>query len=84
MADMPVVGIFLMSGAGEAEIKVCRDILLGSGADAIGATLIDDLLVVRYLGDSTEGARRQFSTLWKTLRPRIFDRPPSTPRIWAT
>jgi urease accessory protein len=84
MAGMPVGGIFLMGGAGEAEVMACRDLLLGSGADTIGATLVDDLLVVRYLGDSTERARREFSALWQTLRPRVFGRPPCTPRIWAT
>ena len=84
MAGMPVGGIFLMGGAGEAEVMACRDLLPGSGADTIGATLVDDLLVVRYLGDSTERARREFSALWQTLRPRVFGRPPCTPRIWAT
>ena len=69
---------------GEAEVEACRDLFSDSGADTIGATLIDDLLVVRYLGGSTELARRQFSTLWQTLRPRAFGRPASTPRIWAT
>ena len=67
-----------------AEVEACRDLFSDSGADTIGATLIDDLLVVRYLGGSTELARRQFSTLWQTLRPRAFGRPASTPRIWAT
>ena len=36
--------------------------------DYAGATLIDDLLVVRYLGDSTERARRLFTDIWQTLR----------------
>jgi urease accessory protein len=84
MGGMPVAGIFLISGAGEAEVRACGDLFPVSGRDTIGATLIDDLLVVRYLGDSTERARRQFSVLWQTLRPRVFGRPASTPRIWAT
>ena len=42
-------------------LTACRDLLFDSGPDYAGASLMEDLLVVRYLGDSTERARRLFS-----------------------
>ena len=49
-----------------------------------GVTLIDDLLLVRYLGNSTENARRLFASIWQRLRPRTLGLAPNVPRIWAT
>lgn len=84
MAGLAVGGTLLLSHAGEREIEACRDMLLASGTDYTGATLLEDVLVVRYLGNSTEKARRLFSDIWQTLRPTTIGRAPSTPRIWAT
>jgi urease accessory protein len=50
----------------------------------LGVTLVDGLLIIRYLGDSTERARRLFIDIWKVLRPSILNRTPSVPRIWNT
>ena len=49
-----------------------------------GLTLLPDVLVARYLGDTTEAARRWFETLWATLRPLWLDLPACPPRIWST
>lgn len=84
MAGLAVGGTLVISDAGEAEVEACRDLLFANGTDYTGATLLDDFLVVRYLGNSTEKARRLFSTIWQLLRPATIGRPPSTPRIWAT
>lgn len=54
-------------------------------ADAwLGTTLLADLLVLRYLGGSTEQARRLFLATWRLLRPPLLQRRPCPPRIWAT
>ncbi|MCB1775672.1 MAG: urease accessory protein UreD [Gammaproteobacteria bacterium] len=84
MAGLPVGGSLLISNAGEAEIEACRDLLLGDGADYTGATLLGDILVVRYLGTSTERARRLFADVWRAVRPGALGRSPADPRIWAT
>ena len=49
-----------------------------------GVTLVDGLLVARYLGESTELARRLFTEMWKLLRPVLMKRAPCVPRIWNT
>lgn len=49
-----------------------------------GLTLLDDLLVARYLGNATDAARAYFQALWAWLRPHILGREACVPRIWAT
>lgn len=50
----------------------------------LGITLVDGLLIARYLGNSTETARKLFITIWKLLRPEVLNRPACEPRIWNT
>ena len=84
MAGLSVGGTLLISHAGEPEVEACRDLLFADGPDYAGATLIEDILVVRYLGDSTERARRLFTNIWQKLRATTLGNPPGVPRIWAT
>lgn len=55
-----------------------------SRKDLFSATLIDSLLVIRYLGHSAEEARYGFICVWHALRPTIIQRQVVVPRIWAT
>ncbi|HDP88731.1 MAG TPA: urease accessory protein UreD [Thioalkalivibrio sp.] len=50
----------------------------------LGITLIDDLLVCRFLGDEALVARAVFEQVWTLLRPALLGRPACTPRIWRT
>lgn len=50
----------------------------------VAVTLMDRLLVGRYLGNSTFEARGIFEQLWSRLRPALINRSPCPPRIWAT
>lgn len=50
-----------------------------SRGDADGGALVG-----RYLGDSTERARRYLQDLWTLIRPALLGRPATPPRIWAT
>lgn len=84
MAGMAVGATLLISNADEGAVEHCRDLLLADGPDYTGATLLEDILVVRYLGNSTERARRMFTAIWQSLRERTMGRTPSLPRIWAT
>jgi urease accessory protein len=49
-----------------------------------GVTLLDDLLVLRAIGPSTEQIRRRLLAAWEILRPQVVGRPACPPRIWAT
>ncbi|MBF0256921.1 MAG: urease accessory protein UreD, partial [Gammaproteobacteria bacterium] len=78
----PVTATLLATPAGQAELEQVRA-LVEVGA-SVGVTLLDDLLVLRYLGDSTEQCRRLFVQAWARLRPSVIGHEPCPPRIWAT
>lgn len=50
----------------------------------IGLTLVDEVLVIRALGEQTEPLQRLFTLLWGALRQQWLDRPVCIPRIWST
>jgi len=78
----PVFATLVATPATETELDQVRE-LIAERPDT-GATLLDDLLVVRHLGDSTEQARKLFVTIWAAIRPAIIGRAPCPPRIWST
>jgi urease accessory protein len=47
-------------------------------------TLLGDVLLCRYLGDSTEQARKLFVAIWQATRPMLIGKKAVLPRIWAT
>ena len=47
-------------------------------------TRLPGILLARYLGDSSEAARRYFTGLWRILRPVLMGREAVEPRIWRT
>ena len=80
----PVTAMALFSPATEAHLLVARAVMSALKDPHIGATLLDDLLVVRYLGESSEEATRIISKIWSNLREPLFGRPAAVPRIWNT
>lgn len=82
LRGLPVNATLLATPAGDAELEQVRALL--AEAPNTGVTLIDDLLVVRYLGDSTEHCGNLFATIWATIRSGVIGRPPCPPRIWST
>lgn len=55
----------------------------GYGA-GFSATLLDDVLVCRFLGTQGAHARKVFTQAWAAIRPLMIDRPACEPRVWAT
>jgi len=54
--------------------------IIGRGS----VTQLPGILLARYLGDSSEAARRYFIELWRILRPTVAGREAIEPRIWRT
>ncbi len=82
LRGLPVTATLLATPAGPAELEWVRSLLEDSLSS--GVTLLDNLLVVRYLGDSTEECRNLFTRIWAGLRPLVLGLEPCPPRIWAT
>jgi urease accessory protein len=53
-------------------------------AGRAAVSLLPGLLIGRYLGDSSEAARRFFTALWQHARPVFGGRDAREPRIWKT
>lgn len=52
--------------------------------DLIGITLVDEVLVIRVMGDHIEPILENFISLWSQLRTDWLQRPACWPRIWDT
>lgn len=79
-----VSGTFIASGAGTGTLAAARAAVSAASGLLLGITLLDDLLVARCLGATTEPVQRVFCALWTALRPRLLGREACPPRIWAT
>lgn len=84
LRDRPVLATFIASGADRSQLDELRDLQQSDRHGLLGFTLIDDLLIGRYLGDSTFEARELFQKAWSRLRPALLGRPACPPRIWST
>lgn len=85
LRQQPVIATLLATPAG-------RDVLAGVqplcatplAHGQAGATLLHDVLVVRYLGASTAEAHHLFRHIWHHIRPLVTGRAAVAPRIWNT
>jgi len=80
----PVFGTLLATGSAvdDAVIAACRAVSCAPGDGSI--TLLPQVFVARYRGDSADAARMYFVTLWRLLRPVLAGRDAVPPRIWNT
>jgi urease accessory protein len=79
-----VFGTLVATPADEAlQVAVRERVTLDKHA-LFSATLIDEVLVCRYLGDHAEAARYCFTNAWSTIRPGLLGRTACPPRIWRT
>lgn len=84
LAGNPVFGT-LFAAFPDFDKKILEDLREqnpDSGRCAV--TLLPGILLARYLGDSSEAARRYFIALWRILRPAVAGREAIEPRIWQT
>jgi urease accessory protein len=73
------------AGGAEGAVHTIRqDIAAGNCQGLCEATVVNDILLVRYLGNSTEEVRCLFTRLWQRLRPLMINRKACPPRIWNT
>ncbi|HIP38469.1 MAG TPA: urease accessory protein [Desulfocapsa sulfexigens] len=80
----PVCATFIATGIPSGLLPALRQLVCREKKAQYGVTLLDDLLVARYLGYSTFAARHLFTDIWKILRLKILGKVASVPRIWAT
>jgi urease accessory protein len=79
-----VSATFLATGCSKAMLPPLHSLESSEEKSLYGVTLLDDLLVARYLGYSTFAAQELFVQIWKLLRPHLIGKEACLPRIWAT
>lgn len=84
MAGHAVTGTLIASDVEAAHVEACREIVATARGNLFGVTRVEDLLLARYLGDSTEEARLGFIRIWKQLQMCRTGAPGTVPRIWHT
>ncbi len=84
LRGQPVVASLYATTDDERLSEELRDLIPEENRPQLGITQMDGLLIARYLGDSTETARRLYIEIWQALRPAILNRAPCAPRIWNT
>jgi len=84
LAGQPVCGTLIVAAPaiGADLVAACRAPQPSSGTGSV--TRMPGTLLARYLGPSSEAARRYFAALWGIIRPEVLGRAAILPRIWAT
>jgi urease accessory protein len=77
-----VSGLMLLSPLPAESVDAAR--LALSADSTFCMTCIDDMLLVRYLGDSAEQAKAGFIKIWAQQRMGLSKRKACAPRIWLT
>lgn len=81
-ANLVAVGVPMSSALMQALRERCMRVADGRGR--FGATQMKSVLLVRYLGDSSEVARQVMLAAWQLLRPALLMREATELRIWHT
>lgn len=79
-----VMAMLVATPADEGLLEQARSVLEGHADLLVAATLVENCLLVRYLGNSTAQSKQILTSVWKALRPIILQREVCAPRIWAT
>jgi urease accessory protein len=81
LQGQPVTATMMATPATKEMLTIVRDAITDCG---FSATLLDDVLVCRYLGSQGAQAREIFAQAWAAIRPLLINRPACPPRVWAT
>lgn len=85
LANYTVVGTLVCTCDNPAVVENIRLALMEQvKEDLFSVTVINGLVVCRYLGHEAYRARFFFAKTWGMLRNKVFSRPACHPRIWNT
>lgn len=84
LRSQPVVATLVATNADNTLLDNVRPLCENLASGTAGVTLLNGVLVLRYLGNSTEQAHRLLRSAWQILRPAVTGKPATPPRIWNT
>lgn len=80
LANQPVLGTLMATVQESSLVDSLRHHI---ATDHFAVTQLTKLLICRYLGASTEQAKRIFTQAWQLIRPALLGKPACCPRVWA-
>ena len=81
----PVYATLVASAASPSLVAALRAaVTIDSPVDRFAVTALSGVTVCRFLGPSSERARRALLAAWRVLRSEILGKPACPPRIWTT
>ncbi len=89
MADKTVCGTFI-AASDTVQPRELIDALresanaVANGSGLFGVSQVKSVIVARYLGDSSEVARKVMLKVWELLRPKLLGQKAVVPRMWNT
>lgn len=92
MASRPVTGsLFCTASSNTAEstnttdlVNKLRDTIKSDTNCLFSISVINSIIICRYLGEHIEQAKALFIQAWSQLRPALLNKEPVIPRIWNT
>ena len=84
LRGFPVFGTFIISKTNKKVLETVRTMMIETESCVTGVTQIEDIIIVRSLAKKTYLVQDLFKKIWQTVRPLVFEREASIPRIWAT
>jgi urease accessory protein len=78
LAGNTLLGTLLAYPANADDLEAARS------CEQVAATLVDNVLSCRLVGNDSDSVKQAMIQLWRILRPRIVGREAVLPRIWAT
>jgi urease accessory protein len=85
LAGYPVVGTFALVGKlpDSSQVDSLRALWPGHNPGEVGVTRLQQGLLCRYRGPSSQAARKWFVAVWQTLRPWYLHTAVTIPRVWG-
>ena len=84
LANQPTVGTMIVAPGNRQLVQEIRETVHAEPHELFSVTLMDNVLVCRYLGPQAEAAKDLFIKVWKIVRPHIQNIEACIPRIWNT
>lgn len=84
LAGARAMATLIYAGPDAADmLSVARDLLPVSDADLrVAASVVNDVLVLRWLGNAPEHLRVAYGAFWGAMRARLARLPATLPRLW--
>ena len=84
LANHPTVGTMIIAPGDRQLVQAIRNKVRAESHELFSTTLMDNILVCRYLGPQAETAKHLFTKVWQIARPHLQGIEASIPRIWHT